>query len=63
VCGRPGLEKEDNVEEIFDQLWSIPNERPRVPEGCNNGHLMWIRRDLVEAGMIHPEDCFPIGRF
>jgi hypothetical protein len=64
VCGSPGMEEEDTVEEFFRQLWSIPtSERPRVPDGCGGHRLVWIRRDLVQAWTIHLDDCFPVSCF
>jgi hypothetical protein len=53
---------EEHIEEIFGQLWAIPDSpRPRVSHG--GGHLVWIRSDLVRERKIRPEDCHPVSRF
>jgi hypothetical protein len=59
-----GDEEEDHIEELFRQLWVIPNpEKPKASYPSNGGDaLFWIRMDLVREGRVRPEDCFLVGR-
>jgi hypothetical protein len=60
---RPVIAKEEQIEEIYDQLWSIPNlSNPRVQASHGGSHLVWICSDLVRERRIRPEDCYPIGK-
>jgi hypothetical protein len=50
-------------EELFGQLWNVPNPRPRVPEAKSNGGcLVWVRRDLLREKRVTPQDCFPVNK-
>jgi hypothetical protein len=45
--------EEQHIEEIFSQLWAVPNEKkPRVPKSENHGCLVWIRSDLVRERKV-----------
>jgi hypothetical protein len=60
---RDELEGEEHVEEIFRQLWAIPNsEAARVPHPGYGSVLVWIRKDLVSKRRIQSEDCYPVSR-
>jgi hypothetical protein len=60
---RDELEGEEHVEEIFGQLWAIPNsEAARVPHPGYGSVLVWIRKDLVSKRRIRSEDCYPVSR-
>jgi hypothetical protein len=51
------------VEELFGQLWNVPNPRPRVREAeSNGGCLVWVRRDLLREKRVTPQDCFLTNR-
>lgn len=62
----PVVEVEDELcEEIFGQLWAIPNSRAnpkREIQREDGGCLVWIRKDLVREKWIRAEDCFPVTR-
>jgi hypothetical protein len=54
---------EEHIEELFDQLWAIPNqEKSRVPILPHGGCLFWVRMELVRERCIRLEDCFPVSR-
>jgi hypothetical protein len=55
---------EESIEEIFGQLWVIPNmERARVPEQrSQGGGLVWVCSELVRAGKVTPVDCFLVSQ-
>jgi hypothetical protein len=57
------LDQEEEIEEIFSQLWSVSKpEKARVTERKGNGGvLIWIHNDLVRERRL--EDCFPVGKF
>jgi hypothetical protein len=61
------FDQEEEIEEIFGRLWSIPKpKRARVSERKGNGGggvLVWIHKDLVRERRFRPEDCFPVGKF
>jgi hypothetical protein len=43
-------------------LWAVPNQ-DRVPrENHGDGCLFWIRKDLVRARRIRPEDLHPVSK-
>jgi hypothetical protein len=53
---------EEHIEELFGQLWAIPNqEKPRVPISPHDGCLFWVRGELVRERCIRPEDYFPVS--
>jgi hypothetical protein len=63
VIEKDAVESEEHVEEIFGQLWAIPNsEAARVPHPGYGSMLVWIRKDLVRERRIRLEDCFPVSR-
>jgi hypothetical protein len=59
-----GSSEEDYIEEIFGQLWAIPDlERARVTGPWSHGGcLVWIRNDVLRERKIHLEDCYPLSR-
>jgi hypothetical protein len=59
-----GSSEEDYIEEIFGQLWAIPDlERARVMGPWSHGGcLVWIRNDLLRERKIHLEDYYPLSR-
>jgi hypothetical protein len=54
----------ESIEELFSQLWAIPNpDKARVPNLMQGERrLVWIRKDLMREKCFRPEDCFPVGR-
>jgi hypothetical protein len=64
VAGKePVIPEEEHIEEIFNQLWSIPNpSTPRIPTGHGDSHLVWIRSDLVRERKIRPKDCYSVSK-
>lgn len=50
-------EDEDDVFELFGQLWSVPSPKPRRRRAAPT--LVWIRKDLFEAKKFTSSDCFP----
>jgi hypothetical protein len=61
---RPDGDEEEHVEELFGQLWVIPNpDKPKAPNPSNDGRaLFWIRKELVREGRVCPDDYSPVGR-
>ncbi|TVT98735.1 hypothetical protein EJB05_55965, partial [Eragrostis curvula] len=54
--------EEGEVEDLFGQLWLIPNDSPkarvsRVPPP----QLFWIRKGLIGTRKLVWEDCHPVG--
>jgi hypothetical protein len=63
VTGKGELDDEEHVEEIFGQLWAIPNsEAAMVPQLGYGGALFWVRKDLVRERRIWPEDYHSVSR-
>ncbi|TVU37081.1 hypothetical protein EJB05_15547, partial [Eragrostis curvula] len=52
--------EEEQVEDFFGQLWSIPSTPPRVrvrPRSTSN--LVWVRKELAVAKSFGASDCYP----
>ncbi|TVU25198.1 hypothetical protein EJB05_27686, partial [Eragrostis curvula] len=66
------LEEDGVVEELYGELWYIPNSpsdspadiaRVRVAERASDGgSLAWIRKDLWESKKFEAADCHPVTR-
>jgi hypothetical protein len=57
--------EEDAVEELFRQLWAIPQiSPPRVPNlGWTEDRLVWVRKELVKEDHVRPKNCFVVSHF
>jgi hypothetical protein len=57
--------EEDAVEELFGQLWAIPQiSPPRVPNlGWTEDRLAWVRKELVKEDRIRTKDYFVVSHF
>jgi hypothetical protein len=62
MCGPNLAGDEEHNEELFGQLWAVPNP-DRVPRAIHGGScLFWIRKDLVRARWIKREDLHPVSK-
>jgi hypothetical protein len=54
---------EEHIEELFGQLWAIPNsesvrvQKPEHGSGC----LVWIHKNQVKARQIWTKDCYDVS--